>query len=194
MSVERRRATRQSTRCTFGSAVRSSTRTSSITHRRPCASNARSWSHRVTDGPYFIAGIRSFPRHAPNSMHVWCVNPYGPLPGESWREYRTVLAARALVAAGHTVTWWAANFEHRSKQFRASDWETRTPFPGFELVLVPTTSYQRHISMERIRFEQTFARRVAEQPSRARHPSQPSRSDRPPTPGARPTRCRPRPP
>lgn len=97
-----------------------------------------------------------------NAMHVWLVNPYGSLPGEAWREYRTVLAARALVAAGHTVTWWVANFEHRSKRFRGTEFERRPLFPGFEAAIVPTTSYTRHISLGRINFERTFARRVRE--------------------------------
>jgi glycosyltransferase involved in cell wall biosynthesis len=90
-------------------------------------------------------------------MHVWLVNPYGALPGEAWREYRAVLAARALVAAGHTVTWWVANFEHRSKRFRGAEFEVRPLFEGFEAAIVPTTGYQRHISFGRVRFEQRFA-------------------------------------
>jgi glycosyltransferase involved in cell wall biosynthesis len=93
-------------------------------------------------------------------MHVWLVNPYGALPGEAWREYRTVLAARALVAAGHTVTWWVANFEHRSKRFRGHAFELRTLFDGFDAAIVPTTGYSAHVSVGRIRFERTFARRV----------------------------------
>jgi glycosyltransferase involved in cell wall biosynthesis len=95
-------------------------------------------------------------------MHVWLVNPYGALPGEAWREYRTVLAARALVAAGHTVTWWVANFEHRSKRYRTDAFEVRALFDGFEAAIVPTTRYSRHVSLGRIRFEQTFARGVRE--------------------------------
>src|SRR4051794_28250951 len=114
-------------------------------------------SLRLTDGAAFRRAYFFRSETPTNSMHAWLVNPYGPLPSESWREYRAGLADSALVAAGHTVTWWVANFEHRSKTFRATDWETRTPLPGFEVILVPTTSYKRHISIERIRFEQTFA-------------------------------------
>ncbi len=103
-------------------------------------------------------------------MHVWLIGPYGALPGESWREYRAVLIARALVAAGHTVTWWVASFDHRTRSFRSADWEQRSYFPGFDAVLVPTTGYQRAMSLGRIRFEQTFARRIAEEPHRSRRP------------------------
>jgi glycosyltransferase involved in cell wall biosynthesis len=103
-------------------------------------------------------------------MHVWQVNPYGALPGESWREFRTVLAARALVQAGHTVTWWVANFEHRSKAFRTAGWERRPLFAGFDAEIVPTSAYQRHISMKRIAFERTFALRIREHANRAARP------------------------
>jgi glycosyltransferase involved in cell wall biosynthesis len=103
-------------------------------------------------------------------MHIWQINPYGPLPGESWREYRTVLAGRAFVAANHTVMWWVANFEHRSKTFRSAGYEVRSPFPGFDVAIVPTTSYRQHMSIQRIQFERTFARRVVEAADRHRRP------------------------
>ncbi len=103
-------------------------------------------------------------------MHIWLINPYGALPGEAWREYRTVLAGRALIAAGHTATWWVASFEHRSKSFRVSSWDTRSLLPGFNAIIVPTSGYRRHISLDRIRFERTFARNVRRGAHRAPHP------------------------
>lgn len=103
-------------------------------------------------------------------MHIWLVNPYGVLPGEAWREYRTVLAGRALVAAGHTVTWWVASFEHRSKHSRATTWAKQMVFPGFEAIIVPTSGYQKHISFGRIRFEKTYAANIRREPNRAPSP------------------------
>jgi glycosyltransferase involved in cell wall biosynthesis len=93
-------------------------------------------------------------------VHVSLIYPYGSVPGEAWREYRAALAARALVAAGHSVTWWVASFEHLSKQFRTRDFELRSIQPGFDIAIVPTTGYSRHISLRRIRFERSFARAV----------------------------------
>ncbi|MBM3349747.1 MAG: hypothetical protein FJY58_08650 [Betaproteobacteria bacterium] len=33
-------------------------------------------------------------------MKTWIVNPYGTLPGEGWRDYRSQMLAQALVALG----------------------------------------------------------------------------------------------
>jgi len=92
-------------------------------------------------------------------VHVWLINPYGPIPGEGWRDYRFTCAARALTARGHDVTWWTAAFDHHTKRFRARDWERRDG-GGFAIELVPTPGYMRNISMRRLWFERIFARRV----------------------------------
>jgi glycosyltransferase involved in cell wall biosynthesis len=92
-------------------------------------------------------------------MHVWLINPYGPLPGEGWRDYRFTYAARALAARGHDVTWWTAAFDHHTKRFRARAAERRD-VGGFAIELVPTPSYRRNISGRRLWFEREFARQV----------------------------------
>lgn len=91
-------------------------------------------------------------------MKVWIVNPYGNLPSEGWREYRSTLLANALEKAGHETVWWVANFEHRTKQFRATEFEVREVSSRFKIHLVPSTAYLRNISLSRIRFEKNFAR------------------------------------
>lgn len=88
-------------------------------------------------------------------MRVWLINPYGPLPGEGWRDYRFTYAARALAARGHEVTWWTAAFDHHTKRFRARDWRG-----DFSVVLVPTPGYRRNIGLARLRFERVFAKRM----------------------------------
>jgi glycosyltransferase involved in cell wall biosynthesis len=93
-------------------------------------------------------------------MQVWIVCPYGPIPGEGWREFRCTMAARALEADGHQVVWWTSVFEHRSKQFRNTTWEDRRVTGNFTVRLVPTTGYTSHVGLARIRSEQTFARNV----------------------------------
>lgn len=95
-------------------------------------------------------------------MKVWIVNPYGSLPGEAWREYRSSMLAEAFARAGHDVTWWISSFEHRSKTFRSQKYtELRLP-SGVHVRIVPTTAYRRHVSIARIRSEHTFARNVAQ--------------------------------
>lgn len=91
-------------------------------------------------------------------MKVWIVNPYGNLPGEGWRDYRSTMLAHALEKAGHEAIWWVANFEHRTKQFRTTGFEVRDVSSKFKVHLVPSTAYSHNISLARIRFEKRFAR------------------------------------
>ena len=88
-------------------------------------------------------------------MEIWLINPYGQIPGEGWRDYRFTLAARALAARGHSVTWWTARFDHHTKRMRAA-----APADTFGIELVDTPPYTRNISVARLRFERTFARNV----------------------------------
>lgn len=86
-------------------------------------------------------------------MRVWLINPYGPLPGEGWRDYRFTYAARALAARGHEVTWWTAAFDHHTKRFREHDWRG-----DFSIKLIPTPAYERNISLRRLWFERRFGK------------------------------------
>lgn len=93
-------------------------------------------------------------------MDIWLVNPYGPIPGEGWRDYRFTLAGRALARRGHRVTWWTAAFSHQSKEFRARDWQTRSAGERFAIELVPAPSYKRNIGLGRLWFDLMFSRRI----------------------------------
>jgi len=93
-------------------------------------------------------------------LDIWLVNPYGPIPGEGWRDYRFTLAGRALARRGHQVTWWTAGFSHQTKEFRARGWETRSAGERFAIELVPTPSYRRNIGAGRLWFEWMFSRRL----------------------------------
>lgn len=90
-------------------------------------------------------------------MNVWIVNPYGNLPDEGWRDYRSTMLANALERAGHNAIWWVSNFEHRSKQFRSDDYRELSISPRFRVHLVPSSRYAGHISFARIRYERKFA-------------------------------------
>jgi glycosyltransferase involved in cell wall biosynthesis len=93
-------------------------------------------------------------------VRVWLINPYGPIPGEGWRDYRFTLMARALAERGHEVTWFTATFAHQSKRQRAAGWERREVGERFAIELVPTPSYSRNISIARLWFESVFGERV----------------------------------
>lgn len=51
-------------------------------------------------------------------MKVVVFNPYGNLQGENWKEYRSVMLAKALVKRGHNCIIYSPLVEHRTKQKR----------------------------------------------------------------------------
>jgi glycosyltransferase involved in cell wall biosynthesis len=103
-------------------------------------------------------------------MNVWLINPYGPLPGEAWRETRFAMMGRALAERGHKVVWWTANFCHHSKRLRSSGPSEVVVTPSFSIRLVPTCPYQKHIGIARLRFEALFALRLRAMASRLSAP------------------------
>ena len=95
-------------------------------------------------------------------MNVWIVNPYGTLPSEGWREYRSSMLSRALADSGHEVTWWLSNFEHRSKTFRPSGLLKEGMLPNaVQIYSVPSSAYTNNISLARIKYELTFGKNFA---------------------------------
>jgi len=93
-------------------------------------------------------------------MNIWLVSPYGAVPSDGWRGYRPSTMGEVLSALGHRVTWWAANFSHHHKRYRCRGWGRLEINPGFQIRLVPTTSYRRNVSLARIWFELVFAWRM----------------------------------
>lgn len=95
-------------------------------------------------------------------MNIWIVNPYGTLPSEGWREYRSFLLAKALAEGGHEVTCWISDFEHRSKSYRTCG-ELDDPLlpEGVRVVAVHSSAYSRNISFKRIFYEMNFGKNWA---------------------------------
>lgn len=96
-------------------------------------------------------------------MKIWLINPYGPIPEESWREYCYVMMGRALADAGHEVVWWTSNFSHHFKKFRSSGWKDIQVDARFTVRLVPTTSYRRNVGFGRILRDWVFSLRTFRQ-------------------------------
>ncbi|MCU0317590.1 MAG: glycosyltransferase family 4 protein, partial [Fimbriimonadaceae bacterium] len=92
-------------------------------------------------------------------MVVWLINPYGPIPGEAWRDYSFAMMGDALAKAGHQVVWWTSTFAHHFKTQRTEGWEDRLIQPGFVVRLVPSPSYQRNIGLGRLWRDIVFARK-----------------------------------
>jgi glycosyltransferase involved in cell wall biosynthesis len=89
--------------------------------------------------------------------NIWIVNPYGTLPSEGWRDYRSFMLANALANRGHQVLWWISDFEHRSKKRRA-DTAFSDPLLPANVKVAPIQSrpYDRNISFGRIAYEKSF--------------------------------------
>lgn len=89
-------------------------------------------------------------------MRVWIVNPYGTLPSEGWREYRSSMLAKALAARGHQVVWFISDFEHRTKTFRQIGREDPALPNGVEVRCLRSRSYRQNISLGRVAYERAF--------------------------------------
>jgi len=93
-------------------------------------------------------------------MNIWLIYPYGSIPGEGLRPDRPGMVGTALAKAGHEVTWWASNIEHRSKTVRSGEWKDIEVAPNFTLRLVPTSSYTKNISIKRILYEYNYGKQI----------------------------------
>jgi len=82
-------------------------------------------------------------------MQIWLINPYGPIPSESWRDYSFTMMAEVLVSAGHDVVWWTSNFSHHFKRYRSTGWQDIQINDKFLVRLVPTTAYKKNIGIGR---------------------------------------------
>lgn len=92
--------------------------------------------------------------------NIWLINPYGPIPGESWRDYSFTMMADALVQAGHDVVWWTSNFSHHFKKYRSSGWTDVQVKDRFKIRLVPTPGYKTNVSIRRIIRDVVFSYRT----------------------------------
>lgn len=101
-----------------------------------------------------------FRDHRVAAMRIWVVHPYSSIPGEGLRPDRPSMVGEALARAGHDVTWWGSNFQHRGKILRSTDWQDINIMPGYTIRLVPTPVYRANVSIGRIRFEWEFGRQV----------------------------------
>lgn len=93
-------------------------------------------------------------------MVIWLINPYGPIPSESWRDYCFTMMAETLVDAGHEVIWWTSNFSHHFKKYRSPSWQDIKVNEKFTIRLVPTTSYKKNIGIGRAFRDLVFAIRA----------------------------------
>lgn len=89
---------------------------------------------------------------------IWLVNPYGPIEGENWREYSFNQFGKYLSSKGFKVIWWTANFSHHFKKYRSKSWQDNKVNDNFIIRLVPTNSYKKNISFNRLRKDFVFGK------------------------------------
>ena len=90
-------------------------------------------------------------------MNVWINNPFDNLPGEGRRPQRYALLCRALVKAGHTVTWWSSDFSHALKKPRQLPAVYDAP-EGYSVRLIPTRPYEDNIGIRRAWSHRRYAK------------------------------------
>jgi glycosyltransferase involved in cell wall biosynthesis len=88
-------------------------------------------------------------------MQIWIVNPFDPLPGESFRPGRYAFIVNMLSRNGHKVTWWTSNFSHITKQHRYFN----PKIDNFRVKLLPTPSYKKNVSLARLYNHYIYGRR-----------------------------------
>ena len=82
-------------------------------------------------------------------MLIWLVNPYGPIPSESWRDYRFKIFADELVKNNNDVTWITSSFSHHFKNQRTNFDTSFKVSDKFNIYLLKTPSYRNNISFKR---------------------------------------------
>ena len=93
-------------------------------------------------------------------MRIWLIYPHGLIPGEGLRQDRSSMISESLSQVGHEVTVWISAFDHITKSFYAKDWSDIEISRNYKIRLVPTTGYEKHISLARICSLRTFAMQV----------------------------------
>ena len=94
-------------------------------------------------------------------MNIWVVRDLEPIPGDPGdrRLLRTHMLCRALVARGHSVTWYTSSFDHYFKRQRASRDDRIEVGPGFAIEVLACRGYASNVSLSRILHNRQFARR-----------------------------------
>lgn len=86
-------------------------------------------------------------------MKLWIVNPFDDPPDEGIPRGRYWSLAEALIARGHSVTWWTADWSHRFKRPRGVGRAIR----DLKVRRVPVRPYPTNISRARLKSHADFA-------------------------------------
>ena len=91
-----------------------------------------------------------------NVKSIWFVYPYGSIPGENSKDVRYIRLGRKL-PKNYSCVWWTSSFSKRCGKRLGSEIIVQD---NLKIMLVPTTPYQKNISIGRILFEFHFSRNL----------------------------------
>lgn len=90
-------------------------------------------------------------------MNIHIINPYGTLPNEGWRKYRTNIVAEEFAKHNHDVTLWISNVDHRSKKLRTTEYTCIELAKNLRIKVIPSSKYSGNASFKRVLYERNFA-------------------------------------
>lgn len=105
-------------------------------------------------------------------MHIWLITVGEPWPtdGDNPRLHRTGINAGFLAARGHDVVSWSGTFDHFTKTERTGhDLEFSAP-QNYPIVGLYAGTYNRNVSIKRIRYHREVARRFRAEAARRSAP------------------------
>lgn len=94
---------------------------------------------------------------------VWLLNPYGTLPTEGWRKYRTTMVAEFLSQRDFEVNLFISNIDHRSKKMRSLENQTILIDAKYHISIIKSKRYHKNASLKRVLFERSFFKQVYNQ-------------------------------
>lgn len=105
-------------------------------------------------------------------MKVWLVQDGEPIPGidENTRDWRTAMLARALVARGHEVLWWASTFDHARKRHRFDAPRTVELQPNLKVRLLHGPGYSHNKSPYRLWHQRNLAQTLSHEMAESHTP------------------------
>ena len=85
-------------------------------------------------------------------MNIWVFQTGEPLhiDGDNARPMRAMNLSNALVQAGHRVVLWSSAFYHQEKRHRSYTAKSISVSDMFEIRLIPSRGYMRHVGVGRL--------------------------------------------
>lgn len=91
--------------------------------------------------------------------NIWIIDPYSEIPEKGWRDGRYYLISKALSENGYNVSLFISNFSHKKKKI-IKNIDNICINSNFNIIVVPSIMYNKHVSLDRIRYERIFALNV----------------------------------